>query len=319
MGVTIDVIGTVLLQYLLPAQLRKSAATGTVAWKRVFRALALTGLIFAVVFGYNLYQDGPNFYQLLDVPRDSTCSVIKKAYRNMGKELHPDKVATQDSESFQVITYVRDVLCDANQRHVYERFGPEAVEKTAVADTTLNNILLGVLPYYIGSLVLLLALTSGVKRQSASGYCWAALAGSIGLEVMLRFGEVDLLPRWINLLPYQQASMLHTALPLFITFLAHHAEASYVDIQQIFLQQIKDELDMVLDILYEPAGTRGPAEGGDENPGQRSAAWQNRLKLRQRRERTERAQSAPKEKSGGLSLIQMLVIGSMIYNMFFAN
>lgn len=41
--------------------------------------------------GYEIYQRDSNYYSLLDVGRGSTPLEIKKAYKKMSLELHPDK------------------------------------------------------------------------------------------------------------------------------------------------------------------------------------------------------------------------------------
>lgn len=51
-----------------------------------------------------LYFFSDDYYKILDVPRRSNTSEIKKAYRNLAKKLHPDKKAfNQDTERFQKI------------------------------------------------------------------------------------------------------------------------------------------------------------------------------------------------------------------------
>lgn len=40
---------------------------------------------------YENREKGPNHYNLLGVPRGCPTTVLKKAYRNLSLELHPDK------------------------------------------------------------------------------------------------------------------------------------------------------------------------------------------------------------------------------------
>jgi DnaJ family protein B protein 11 len=47
---------------------------------------------------------GRDFYKILDVPRNANSNQIKKAYRKLAKELHPDKNKDDPiaQEKFQV-------------------------------------------------------------------------------------------------------------------------------------------------------------------------------------------------------------------------
>lgn len=57
--------------------------------------------------GHEIYERGPNHYQLLQVGRSSTPLEIKKAYKKQSLELHPDKGGT--AEDFARIKDAYDV------------------------------------------------------------------------------------------------------------------------------------------------------------------------------------------------------------------
>lgn len=60
-----------------------------------------------------------NLYDVLDVSNDATPSEIKKAYRILVKEYHPDK-ATGDAEMFELITHAFNILADEESRKEYD-------------------------------------------------------------------------------------------------------------------------------------------------------------------------------------------------------
>jgi curved DNA-binding protein len=66
-----------------------------------------------------------DLYATLGVPRTATADEIKKAYRALTKQLHPDKNPgnKQIEERFKDVTTAYDVLSDADKRKNYDEFG----------------------------------------------------------------------------------------------------------------------------------------------------------------------------------------------------
>lgn len=65
-----------------------------------------------------------DYYEILGVPRDADSETIKKAYRQLALQYHPDRNAEPDAaDRFKEATEAYEVLRDAEKRAVYDRYG----------------------------------------------------------------------------------------------------------------------------------------------------------------------------------------------------
>lgn len=71
-----------------------------------------------------------DYYEILGVGKNADGAAIKKAYRKMVKQYHPDsnRGNPQAEEKFKEITEAYDILSDEKKRKLYDRFGHAAFE-----------------------------------------------------------------------------------------------------------------------------------------------------------------------------------------------
>jgi molecular chaperone DnaJ len=73
-----------------------------------------------------------DYYELLEVRRDAPVDEIKRAYRRLARQLHPDTNPDPTaSERFKEIAHAYEVLSDPEKRQRYDRFGPDGVNAGA--------------------------------------------------------------------------------------------------------------------------------------------------------------------------------------------
>jgi curved DNA-binding protein len=65
-----------------------------------------------------------DYYEVLGVPRDADQDAIRRAYRKLAREYHPDLNSDSDAEErFKELGEAYDVLSDADKRERYDRLG----------------------------------------------------------------------------------------------------------------------------------------------------------------------------------------------------
>jgi len=69
-----------------------------------------------------------DYYALLEVSRDASADDIKRAYRRLARQLHPDTNPDPEAaERFKEIAQAYEVLSDPEKRQRYDRFGPDGM------------------------------------------------------------------------------------------------------------------------------------------------------------------------------------------------
>lgn len=73
--------------------------------------------------------DDDDFYALLGVSQEANLAAIKRAYRKLSLEHHPDTAGSGGTETFQKLSRAYEILSNQNLRRVYDQEGLEGVEE----------------------------------------------------------------------------------------------------------------------------------------------------------------------------------------------
>ena len=76
-----------------------------------------------------------DYYSILEVSKTANSSEIKKAYRNLAKKYHPDRIKDEKAKieakkKFQEIQSAYEVLSDEKRRRMYDNVGHSQYSQT---------------------------------------------------------------------------------------------------------------------------------------------------------------------------------------------
>jgi len=126
-----------------------------------------------------------DYYEVLGVDRQSSESEIKKAFRRLARDLHPDvNRHDPDAESkFKQAAEAYEVLSDPDRRRTYDAFGHEGLRTGGWSPHTAGSMEDVLSSFFGGSDSLFADLFGGGRRGPAPG-------GDIGVEIEITLAEV---------------------------------------------------------------------------------------------------------------------------------
>ncbi len=80
-----------------------------------------------------------DYYELLGVPRDADGAAIKKAFRRLARQLHPDVSTEPEAETrFREVTEAYEVLSNSETRALYDRYGHQGLRSGGFTPTNFD-------------------------------------------------------------------------------------------------------------------------------------------------------------------------------------
>jgi len=79
-------------------------------------------------------KNNTKYYELLGVPTTATADEIKKAYRKLAMQCHPDKVSDESKkkeaeDKFKSLSEAYEVLSDKEKRSTYDKYGEDGLKE----------------------------------------------------------------------------------------------------------------------------------------------------------------------------------------------
>src|SRR3954449_1276936 len=79
-------------------------------------------------------------YEVLGVARDADETEVKKAFRRLARELHPDVNSTETAEEdFKEVAEAYEILSDPERRATYDRYGFDGLRTGGFAPTDFGG------------------------------------------------------------------------------------------------------------------------------------------------------------------------------------
>lgn len=239
--------------------------------RSIIYAIAFLAALAAIKTGLELQQRGPNYYEILGVTTSSNSLEIKRAYKKLSLQYHPDKNPDPDAAlMFDKVKNAQDVLMDMELKEVYNKFGAEGIKANKRFNET--QFLLEVAIYYISYGMMAFMLTLGKSNGDARNWIFTGLIGMLVVEVVVMTSPSNPFPSWLipRTTEYDFIWLMKSLFPAFMNGCRSLGSFLYVDLDAqtrkllIALQEQNKDILLVLrdiQIGVQTVQTHGVASG----------------------------------------------------------
>jgi len=169
---------------------KKKPTTQTYQKSKKDIVMVLAVLYFGWKMGSIVLNQDTNYYEVLGLSFPSKTSKIRRAFRKLSLEFHPDKGGTE--EHFNLIREAHEILSDVNLRRIYNRLGKTVFAcKTCVSfvDYWLSMRMIDTVLNYFFSVIFLMFATWSHSRAWMRTWLWVALFLCFCIELVYIFSD----------------------------------------------------------------------------------------------------------------------------------
>ena len=182
--------------------------------------------------GMEYMERGPNHYVRLGVTRSSSPLDIKRAYKKISLQLHPDKNPSPDAaDQFNEAKKAYDVLMDLEFHGIYDKFGQEGIDANKRYDESQFFMELGI--FYVTWALLVFVLTLGKKSGDARQWCYTGMVVMLVAEITLMTSPTNPLPEWLfpQTTEHEIIWLMHSLYPAFMNGCRSLGSYLFVDLE----------------------------------------------------------------------------------------
>lgn len=197
--------------------------------RHILYAVAILLCVAAIQISMNV---DPTYYDVLGVPFDASTRDVKRAWRTMSKEVHPDKGGNE--AAFNDLRHAYEILSDTHKKVLYDRYGPQGIE---IEDNVRDTMLISSAVYYSVWAVLVYFHLESEARARGRMWAYTCLGAMGAFEWFARFNTFP------YELPFPVFYIIAAAREAFINILflcRLLSEHSFVDEKQLLRDQLWD-------------------------------------------------------------------------------